>query len=89
MAKDPRVGITGGGAVRGANANNSTAALKKSGLEKLAKIGKTTSEAHISYAVRQGKITAKEAAAIDPKKFGVLNNPDVVSSKTITLKKGK
>jgi hypothetical protein len=63
-----------------------TAALKKSGIEKLTKLNKTTSEAHILSAVRQGKITAKEAAAIDPKKFGILVNPKIVSSKTIKLK---
>ena len=61
-------------------------ALKKSGLAKLAKINKTTSEAHILFAVRQGKITAKEAAAINPEKFGILVNPKIVSSKTIKLK---
>lgn len=65
---------------------NPTAALKKSGIEKLTKLNKTTSEAHILSAVRQGKITAKEAAAIDPKKFGILVNPKIVSSKTIKLK---
>ena len=63
-----------------------TAALKKSGIDKLTKLNKTTSEAHILSAVRQGKITAKEAAAIDPKKFGILVNPKIVSSKTIKLK---
>lgn len=62
-----------------------TAALKKSGIEKLTKLNKTTSEAHILSAVKQGKITAKEAAAIDPKKFGILVNPKIVSSKTIKL----
>ncbi len=65
---------------------NPTAALKKSGIEKLTKLNKTTSEAHILSAVRQGKITAKEAAAIDPKKFSILVNPKIVSSKTIKLK---
>ena len=61
-------------------------ALKKSGLAKLAKINKTTSEAHILFAIRQGKITAKEAAAINPEKFSILVNPKIVSSKTIKLK---
>jgi hypothetical protein len=89
MAKDPRIGITGGGAGRGASVNNSTAALKKSGLEKLAKINRTKIESDISFALRHGKITKQEAAAIDPKKFGILLNPNIVSSKTITLKKGK
>ena len=61
-------------------------ALKKSGLAKLAKLNKTTSEAHILSAVKQGKITVKEAAAINPDKFGILVNPKIVSSKTIKLK---
>ena len=60
-------------------------ALKKSGLAKLAKLNKTTSEAHILSAVKQGKITVKEAAAINPDKFGILVNPKIVSSKTIKL----
>ena len=60
-------------------------ALKKSGIAKLTKLNKTTSEAHILSAVRQGKITAKEAAAINPDKFGILVNPKIVSSKTIKL----
>ena len=64
-----------------------TAALKKSGIEKLTKIGKTTSEAHIMSAVRQGKITKQEAAAIDPKNFKSLLAP-AVSSKTVTLRGG-
>jgi hypothetical protein len=62
-----------------------TAALKKSGIAKLAKIGKTTSEAHILSAVRQGKITKYEAAAIDPKNFKSMLGT-AVSSKTITLR---
>jgi hypothetical protein len=96
MATANRIEGIGGGTGRGSGGGsakapkapkvNPTAALKKSGLEKLAKIGKTTSEAHISYAVRQGKITAKEAAAINPEKFGILVNPKIVSSKTIKLK---
>ncbi len=63
--------------------------LKKSALKKLEKIGKTNSEAHISYAVRHGKITKEEAAALDPKNFKILLNPKIVSSKTIDLKTGK
>jgi hypothetical protein len=61
-------------------------ALKKSGLAKLNKLNKTTSEAHILSAVKQGKLTAKEAAAINPEKFAILVNPKIVSSKTIKLK---
>jgi hypothetical protein len=67
-----------------------TAALKKSGIEKLTKIGKTTSEAHISYAVRHGKITKQEAAAIDPKNFKILlddSKSKVIG--TINMKTGK
>ena len=48
-----------------------TIALKKSGIEKLTKLNKTTSEAHILSAVRQDKITAKEAAGINPEKLGI------------------
>lgn len=66
----------------------SDADLKKSGIDKLTKMGKTTSEAHIMSAVRQGKITKQEAAAIDPKNFKILLAP-AVSSKTVNLKTGK
>lgn len=66
------------------NNTNSNDALKKSGIDKLTKIGKTTSEAHISYALRHGKITKQEAAAIDPKKFGILLEP-AKTTRTITL----
>lgn len=70
--------------------NDTTAALKKSGTEKLAKAGKTTSTAHIQYGLRQGKITVKEAAALDPKNFKhLLEKPKVTSSVTINLKTGK
>ena len=70
--------------------SDTTAALKKSGAEKLAKIGKTTDTAHIDYAVRHGKITVKEAAALDPKNFKhLLEKPKVASSVTINLKTGK
>lgn len=80
-------GSSGGGvSVPKVKKVNPTEALKKSGLAKLTKLNKTTSEAHILSAVRQGKLTAKEAAAIDPEKFGILVNPKVVSSKTIKLK---
>jgi hypothetical protein len=83
----------GGGTGRGSGGGNvktpkvnSTEALKKSGLAKLTKLNKSTSEAHILSAVKQGKITAKEAAAINPEKFGILVNPKIVSSRTIKLK---
>ena len=62
--------------------------LKKSALKKLEKVGKTNSEAHISSALRQGQITKKEAAALDPKNFKILLAP-AVSSRTINLKTGK
>lgn len=61
--------------------------LKETGLAKLAKAGRTTSEGDIGYALRHGKITQQEAAAIDPKKF-----PLPVKSKTYAtfdLKTGK
>ena len=63
-----------------------TASLKKSAAAKLSALGKTTSEAHISFALRQGKITKQEAAALDPKNFKILLKPEIVSSKTIRLK---
>ncbi len=64
-----------------------TKSLKETGLAKLAKAGRTTSEGDIGYAVRHGKITQQEAAAIDPKKF-----PLPVKAKTYAtfdLKTGK
>ena len=70
-------------------ATSSTASIKKSGIEKLTKIGRTTKESDISYALRQGKITKQEAAAIDPKNFKILLKPEIVSSKTISLKSPK
>jgi len=67
-----------------------TAALKKSGIEKLSKIGKTTSEGDISYAVRHGKITKQEAAAIDPKNFKILlDNSKSKVIGTMNIKTGK
>ena len=93
MATANRIEGIGGGSGRGVGGGgaktpktNPTDALKKSGLAKLSKLNKTTSEAHILSAVRQGKLTAKEAAAINPEKFGILVNPKIVSSKTIKLK---
>ena len=91
MATANRIEGIGGGSGRGSGGSpkkpkaNPTDALKKSGLAKLAKLNKTTSEAHILSAVKQGKITVKEAAAINPDKFGILVNPKIVSSKTIKL----
>ena len=73
-------------AAKKATTKQTANALKKSGLAKLAKLNKTTSEAHILSAVKQGKITVKEAAAINPDKFSILVNPKIVSSKTIKLK---
>jgi len=61
--------------------------LKKSGLEKLTKINRTTNESDISYALRHGKITAKEAAAIDPKKFPLAEKGKTIF--TVDLKTGK
>ena len=68
-----------------ATAKPNTASLKKSGISKLTALGKTTSEAHIISAVRQGKITKYEAAAIDPKNFKSLLAP-AVSSKIVSIK---
>jgi len=81
MAKENPMAIPGGGggarsgagrvgkvttkAVSTPTANS----LKKIGIEKLKKINRTTSESDIMYALRQGKITQKEAAAINPAKF--------------------
>ena len=63
--------------------------LKKSGLEKLAKINRTTNESDISYALRHGKITAKEAAAIDPKLFPLADKTKTKVIAIIDLKTGK
>jgi hypothetical protein len=61
--------------------------LKETGLAKLAKAGRTTSEGDIGYAVRHGKITQQEAAAIDPKKFPLPVKPKTIA--TFDLKTGK
>ena len=55
--------------------------LKEIGLEKLSKIRDgSKDEVNIGYALRHGKITQQEAAAIDPKKF-----PLPVNIKTIAI----
>lgn len=64
-------------------------ALKKSGLAKLAKINKPADTAHIDYAVRHGKITPQEAAAIDPKNFDYLLDKSSKTIGTIDLNKLK
>jgi hypothetical protein len=67
-----------------------TPSLKKTATDKLAKIGRTNTPSDISFALRHGKITAKEAAALDPKNFKILTEkPKVTSSITINLKTGK
>ena len=81
-----RASVSGSMTPKTSKVNVSTNSLKKSAVEKLTKLGKTTSEAHISFALRQGKITKQEAAALDPKNFKILLNPKITSSKTITLK---
>ena len=66
--------------------------LKKSGLEKLAKINRTTKESDILYAIRHGKITSKEAAAIDPKKFPLPEKGKTIATidlKTLKVTRGK
>ena len=72
-----------------ATAKPNTASIKKSGIAKLTALGKTTSEAHISAALRHGKITKQEAAAIDPKNFKILLNPKVTRTIEISLKPPK
>lgn len=98
LGRDGATGSTGGsrasGGIEGPSGKNvnpvyKSTPLKVSGLEKLNKINRTASESDISYALRQGKITKQEAAAIDPKNFKILLNPEIVSSKTIILKKTK
>jgi hypothetical protein len=61
---------------------------KKSGVDKLSKLGKTTSESDILYALRHGKITQQEATAINPDKFPDTSNAPK-SVYTVDLKKGK
>ena len=63
--------------------------LKKSGIEKLNKINRTTKESDVLYALRQGKITQKEAAAIDPKKFPLPDKSKTKVIANINLKTGK
>ncbi len=66
------------------------ASLKKIATNKLTKIGRTNTPSDISFALRHGKITAKEAAALDPKNFKILTEkPKISSSITIDLKTGK
>ena len=66
------------------------ASLKKTATSKLTKIGRTNTPTDISFALRHGKITAKEAAALDPKNFKILTEkPKISSSITIDLKTGK
>ena len=63
--------------------------MKETGLAKLAKAGRTTSEGDIGYAVRHGKITQQEAAAIDPKKFPLPDRSKIKTIATFDLKTGK
>jgi hypothetical protein len=67
-------------------AKPNAASVKKSGIDKLTSIGRTTKESDISFALRHGKITKQEAAAIDPKNFKILLKPQVVRSIEIDLK---
>ena len=69
------------GAAKKATTKQIAESLKKSGLEKLAKINRTKIESDISFALRHGKITKQEAAAIDPKNFKILLD----NSKTKTI----
>ena len=64
-------------------------ALKKSGLAKLAKINRTTNESDVLYALRQGKISQKEAAAINPQKFPLPDKTRTSVIATINPKTGK
>jgi len=67
-----------------------TPSLKKTAIDKLTKIGRTNTPSDISFALRHGKITAKEAAALDPKNFKILTEkPKITSSITVDLKTGK
>ncbi len=67
-----------------------TPSLKKTATDKLTKIGRTNTPSDISFALRHGKITAKEAAALDPKNFKILTEkPKITSSMTIDLKTGR
>ena len=66
-------------------AKPNAASVKKSGIDKLTSIGRTTKESDISFALRHGKITKQEAAAIDPKNFKILLKPQVVRTIEINL----
>ena len=63
--------------------------LKKSGLAKLAKINRTTNESDVLYALRQGKISQKEAAAINPQKFPLPDKTKTSVIATVNPKTGK
>jgi hypothetical protein len=69
-------------------AKKATKAVAKNVVKKPKK--KTPSESDISYALRHGKITKEEAAALDPKKFKILlDNSKTKTVFTVNLKTGK
>jgi len=67
MAKDPRVGITGGGAVRGASANKPKVTAQGRGFSKT-KSGRAemkTNDIAISRMAKQAKATGKNKGLAD------------------------
>jgi len=83
--------ISGGGGslVKKVTDKKITESLKKSGLAKLAKINRTTNESDVLYALRQGKISQKEAAAINPQKFPLPDKTKTSVIATVNPKTGK
>ncbi len=87
-------GLAGGagvsGVTKGLSAKQIKAIAKISNAKTTVKNSKIPSESDISYALRHGKITKEEAAALNPKKFKVLLDDSKTKTVfTVNLKTGK
>jgi len=88
-------GLSGGsrgvtGVTKGLSAKQIKAIAKISNAKTTVKNSKIPSESDISYALRHGKITKEEAAALNPKKFKVLLDDSKTKTVfTVNLKTGK
>ena len=88
-------GLSGGsrgatGITKGLTSKQIKAIAKISNAKTTVKNSKIPSESDISYALRHGKITREEAAALDPKKFKILlDNSKTKTIFTVNLKTGK
>jgi hypothetical protein len=70
----PKPTYMGGGGGGAAAAAGAVGKVVKNNVKKVktSKKGSTPKESDISYALRHGRITKEEAAALDPKKFKIL-----------------